>query len=72
MAEADLDKQVDLHFGIKDSELRLAAQHLARSGFEWADIRYLMSLVWDVAWDEGYSEGYSEGYEDRSMEGCCE
>lgn len=73
MAEADLNKQVDLHFGIEDSELRLVAQTLARSGFEWNDIRHLMTRVWDAAWNEGnvegYDDGYSEGYSDGREEG---
>lgn len=60
----NLNRRVDLHFGVENHELRLVAQALARSGFEWSDIQRLMGSVWNVA--------YFEGYADRDDEGCCE
>ena len=60
----DLNRKVDLYFGVENHELRLVAQTLARSGFEWADIRRLMGSVWGAA--------YYEGYANRDDEGCCE
>lgn len=69
MSEAELNEKVDIYFGVKDDELRLVAQTLARSGFEWADIRRLMFRVWGVAWNEGNVDGYDDGYSEGYVEG---
>lgn len=57
----DPGRKVDLYFGVENHELRLVAQTLARSGFEWADIQRLMGSVWSVAYYEGYADRDDEG-----------